>query len=121
MDGIIIFLIIVLGAALISWILMGCPAPRRVDHYHYHKYKMSTDYERLWDLIVNQGVRVVVDHGTEYFRIGEAWRGEDYCSDMIYGIGGEISISKGKEKFINYCTYKGIKFFDLADEVKDTE
>ena len=118
MDIIIIFLILVLGAALIAWIIQGCPAPRRVDHYHYHKYKVSTDYERLWDLIVNQDIHVVIDHGPDcVFRYDEGRRGDEYCRDSIYGIGGKLKVSDGKDKFVHYCGWKNLKFLDIADEV----
>lgn len=116
MEFVWIMLIIVGGAALMTWIISGCPAPKTVNHYHYHKYKRSTDYERLWDLIVNKGEHVIIDHGTSPFRYGEALRGE-YSENNIYGIGENIYVSDGKEKFINYCQWKGIKFLDIADEV----
>ncbi len=117
MEFIIFFLILVLGAALIAWIIQGCPAPRRVDHYHYHRYKRSTDYGHLWDLIVNQGLNVVVDTG-----------GEDDCmrydnghryGNRIYGVNGHYDIEDGKEGFCHYCAWQKLSFFDLADEVKD--
>ena len=119
MEFIAVFLILVLGAALIAWIIQGCPAPRRVDHYHYHRYKVSTDYERLWDLLVNQEMGIVVDHGPGVFRYDEARRGDEYCRDRIYGIGYNGNISDGKDKFIHYCAFKDIKFFDPADEVTE--
>lgn len=120
MELIIFFLILVLGAALIAWIIQGCPAPRRVDHYHYHRYKKSTDYERLWDLLVNYNMHIVVDHGPGVFRYDEARRGNDeYDKDRIYGIGEHMKVSEGKDHFVHYCAYKCIKFFDLADEVTE--
>lgn len=119
MEFITVFLIIVLGAALLAWIIQGCPAPRRVDHYHYHKYKVSTDYERLWDLLVNQEMHVIIDHGPGFLRYDDGHRGDDYCRDSIFGCGPNIKVSDGKEKFIRYCAWKEIKFLDPADEVTE--
>ena len=119
MDSAIwILLIIVIGAMIIAWIGAGCPAPKVVDHHHYHHYKLSTDYEHLWDLIVNQGMHIVIDHGSGPFRFSEGQRGDHYLKDIIYGIDGKIYVSDGMEKFINFCRWKEIKFFDPVDEVK---
>ena len=116
MEAVWIMLIIVGGAVLIAWIVSGCPAPKTVNHYHYHKYKRSTDYERLWDLIVNKGEHVVIDRGEAPFRYGEGMRSPLF-EDKIYGFGENTRISDGKERFINYCRWQEIKFFDIADEV----
>ena len=116
MEVVWIMLIIVSGAVLIAWIVSGCPAPKTVNHYHYHKYKRSTDYERLWDLIVNKGEHVVIDHGEPPFRYGEGMRSTLF-EDKSYGFGENTRISDGKERFINYCRWQEIKFFDIADEV----
>ena len=57
-DFIIISLI--LGIVLVAWaISFGYSCSCRIKNvYHYHEYKISQDYNRLWELI-NSGKHII--------------------------------------------------------------
>ena len=115
----VVFGSIILAAVLVSWILTH--GPKVVVHEHYHKYKESKDYERLWDLIMGQPLGgiidsvVIVDKSSSVFRFGTATKG----SDHIWVGSEKFPIKeKGLKEFVAFCTYKDISFLDLADEVQ---
>lgn len=124
MDGVVLFFSIVFCAAGITTLLFGLYERRKVIHVHVHKYKMSQDFARLWDLI-HDGNRIVYldpDDNSTFRWGGLIW--VRYWHDntkTIYGLGlsSREQDNLTKEKFIGLCQFKGISFFDFADEVKE--
>lgn len=117
-----IFLISIVGAFAIGIIY----AIRGTSHiYHYHTYKKSKDYERLWDLL-QQRWKVFVIYTTNS---GTTWcdmayiRDYEYSDDAtLYGFGSDVRDCwrpENKSKFIGYCMMRDYEFLDPADEVKE--
>lgn len=118
----LIFLIAVIGAFTIG-IIYSIRDTHRV--YHYHTYKKSKDYERLWDLL-QQRWKVFVIYTTNS---GTTWcdmayiRDYEYSDDAtLYGFGIDARDCwkpENKSKFIGYCMMRDYEFLDPADEVKE--
>ena len=123
-DFIIISLI--LGIVLVTWaISFGISASCRIKNvYHYHEYKISQDYNRLWELI-NSGKHII---GIEpkYEDDGSIYRIHPYEIRSYTDFKGEYKIGFiddtlkdcTKESFIGYCQYKNVKFLDFIIEEK---
>lgn len=116
----VIFGSIILAAVLVSWIL--CHGPKIVVHKHIHKYKISKDYSRLWDLIMGQPLGgiiesvVIIDKSSLIYRYNTASRG----SEHIWVGNEKFPIKeKGKKEFIALCIYKDVEFLDLTDEIEE--
>ena len=118
----LVFLVAVIGAFAIGIIY----AIRDTKHvYHYHTYKRSKDYERLWDLL-QQRWKVFVIYTS---KSGVTWCDIGYIRDyeygdeaVLYGFGSDARDywkPENKSKFIGYCMMKDYEFFDPADEVKE--
>lgn len=110
---IIIFFGIILAATIFSLIWVNYPK----HIVHTCDYKKSKDYERLWDLIINQNAEVVIIDYTDRGGIFRYNNGHRY-DDHIYGCGEKFYIKKGKEAFIGYCVYRDIVFLDPIYEKK---
>lgn len=116
----VVFGSIILAAVLVSWILMH--GPKVVIHKHIHKYKLSKDYDRLWDLMMGQAFNgtvdsvAIIDKSSTVFRYGTATKSPEHI-----WLGSEkFPIKeKGKKEFIALCTYKDIEFLDLTDEIEE--
>lgn len=84
---------------------------------HKHQYKVSTDYERLWDLIM-EGRHIVV---LEVDSDGDRWPHmakveRFYDGDFsIYGFGADMGKIYTKEDFVNYCRWKKYEYLDQID------
>lgn len=123
-DFIIISLI--LGIVLVTWaVSFGISASYRIKNvYHYHEYKISQDYNRLWELI-NSGKNII---GIEpkYEDDGSIYRIHPYEIRSYTDFKGEYRIvfiddtlkDCTKESFIGYCQYKNVKFLDFIIEEK---
>ena len=123
-DFIIISLI--LGIVLVAWaISFGVSCSCRIKNvYHYHEYKISQDYNRLWELI-NSGKHII---GIEpkYEDDGSIYRIHPYEIRSYTDFKGEYKIvfiddtlkDCTKESFIGYCQYKNVKFLDFIIEEK---
>ena len=123
-DFIIISLI--LGIVLVTWaISFGVSCSCRIKNvYHYHEYKISQDYNRLWELI-NSGKHII---GIEpkYEDDGSIYRIHPYEIRSYTDFKGEYKIvfiddtlkDCTKESFIGYCQYKNVKFLDFIIEEK---
>ena len=115
------FLILAVGAIAIG-IIYAVRDTSRV--YHYHTYKKSKDYERLWDLLQQRWkvyVMYTTDSGTSFCDLAYI-HDYQYCEPILYGLGGvarEYWRSENKNKFIGYCMMRDYEFFDPADEVKE--
>ena len=123
-DFIIISLI--LGIVLVTWaISFGVSCSCRIKNvYHYHEYKISQDYNKLWELI-NSGKHII---GIEpkYEDDGSIYRIHPYEIRSYTDFKGEYKIvfvddtlkDCTKESFIGYCQYKNVKFLDFIIEEK---
>lgn len=116
---VVVFLSIIVAACLIAWVCTH--GPRIVVHEHIHKYKVSKDYDRLWDLIMGQPFSgtidsvVIVDKSSQIYRYNTASKSPEHI-----WVGSEKfpTKEKGKKEFIALCTYKDIEFLDLTDEIE---
>lgn len=117
-----IFLISIIGAFAIGIIY----AIRGTSHiYHYHTYKKSKDYERLWDLLQQRWKVFVMytnDRGTTWCDIAYIHDYQYSDEPSLFGLGAEARDYwklENKSKFIGYCMMRDYEFFDPADEVKE--
>lgn len=118
------FLILAVGAIVIGIIY----AIRDTSHvYHYHTYKRSKDYERLWDLLQqrwNVFVMYKGKSGTTFCNIAHI-HDYQYCDgSSMQGFGSEALdywMPENKSKFIGYCMMRDYEFLDPADEVKENK
>ena len=115
-------LILMFGAIVIGIIF----AMRSTHHiYHYHTYKRSKDYERLWDLLQQRWKVYVMYTTNSGITICDMAYIHDYqYSDepTLFGLGSEAREYwrlENKNKFIGYCMMRDYEFFDPADEVKE--
>lgn len=77
-----------------------------------HDYKLSTDYERLYDLLdEGRGIIVVDENGWPK----KVTKGKDF-NGMTYYRGLDIPKGCTKEKFLRYCEFAEIRYFDQIDK-----
>lgn len=122
MNDITLFLIvfggIILVAAIISWGLRE----KHIYYTHYCRYKASTDYERLWNLL-HKGSKVIAispdfeDDGS----LKRLWPSEVRLYTTLRGVDrivldGECLDDITKEKFLGYCQYKNIQYLDFIED-----
>ena len=118
----VVFLSIVIAGCLISWVCMH--GPKVVIHEHIHKYKISKDYDRLWDLIMGQPLGgtiesvAIVDRSSTIYRYNTASKSFD---NIWIGCEKFPIKEKGKKEFVALCTYKNIEFLDFAEEINAEE
>ena len=118
----LVFLVAVIGAFAIGIIY----AIRDTKHvYHYHTYKRSKDYERLWDLLQQRWkvfVMYTTNSGTTWCDIARIHYYEYGDEAALFGFGHEARDywkPENKSKFIGYCMMRDYEFLDPADEVKE--
>ena len=121
-DFIIISLI--LGIVLVTWaVSFGISASCRIKNvYHYHEYKISQDYNKLWELI-NSG-KHIIGIETKYEDDGSIYRiypyeiraYTNYKGVYVIGITYEFLNDCSKESFIGFCQYKNVMFLDFIIE-----
>lgn len=77
-------------------------------------YKVSKDYNRLYDL-VNSGQTVLTRDGDKTDKFSRmfyhSWKGRD----NTYYLGNSRETITDKEKFVLYCQFKDIEFLDFVD------
>ena len=77
-------------------------------------YKVSKDYDRLYDLL-NNGQTVLTRNGYKVDKYNRwfynSWKGRD----DIYYLSNNREIIEDKEKFVFYCKFKDIEFLDFVD------
>lgn len=77
-------------------------------------YKVSKDYDRLYDLL-NNGQTVLTRKGDKADKFSRwfynSWKGRD----DIYYLNNDRETIEDKEKFVFYCKFKGIEFLDFVD------
>lgn len=89
----------------------------------YHQYEVSSDYHRLWNLLM-EGRKVILLDYNVYFDKHGIWN----CNlaqfktlsngeRIIWGFGTDVNDFKNcdEQDFINYCTWKKVKFLDQVD------
>ena len=114
MSSEVIFLIIFLSIILASVVITALVTRKSKRIVYEHTYKVSKDYERLWDLVVVRGAMVCrMDPNSGFYF--DAVKLSSIDSDRILGFPNELYVSSGKERFIAYCTYKNISFLDFTD------
>jgi hypothetical protein len=107
------------GLTLIMLTIMFLPLfieQKKVVHTHEHKYKVSTDFERLWDLLM-EGRHIVV---FEVDKDGERWphmaKINKWYDGEITFLGFGLDMNHGKhytkEDFVNYCKWKKYEYLD---------
>ena len=118
----LVFLVAVIGAFAIVIIY----SIRDTKHvYHYHTYKRSKDYERLWDLLQQRWkvfVMYTTNSGTTWCDIARIHDYEYGDEHALFGFGHEAREywrPENKSKFIGYCMMKDYEFLDPADEIKE--
>lgn len=120
MSNTVLFLIIfgsiMLFACVFTWMVMY--GPRVVVHKHYHDYKWSKDFSRLWWLINNVNIKDIVIRTEPHsvFRYDTIWR---YHNGDIIVLGEHFDPKKNTEEdFIVLCKYKKIEFLEPIIEDK---
>ena len=125
-EFIIILGLIILGVVLVAWaISFGVSCSCRIKNvYHYHEYKISQDYNRLWELI-NAGTHVIgiapiIEDDGSIYRICpyEIRSYTNFKGELVTAFIDDVLKDCTKERFIGYCQYKNIKFLDFIIEEK---
>ena len=125
-EFIIILGLIILGVVLVAWaISFGYSYSCRIKNvYHYHEYKISQDYNRLWELI-NAGTHVIgiapiIEDDGSIYRICpyEIRSYTNFKGELVTAFIDDVLKDCTKERFIGYCQYKNIKFLDFIIEEK---
>ena len=125
-EFIIILGLIILGVVLVAWaISFGYSYSCRIKNvYHYHEYKISQDYNKLWQL-VNAGTHIiaiapVIENDGSIYRICpyEIRSYTNFKGELVTVFIDDVLKDCTKERFIGYCQYKNIKFLDFIIEEK---
>lgn len=123
-EFIIIFSLLILGIVLVAWaISFAMSRGNRIKNvYHYHEYKISQDYNKLWELINSGnhiiGIEVEYEDDGSIYRIYpcEIRAYTNYNGVYTIAIAYEFLKNCNKERFIGYCQYKNIQFLDFIIE-----
>ena len=121
----IFFFVIVVLALLGTAVIYLLVCPKAHTHYHYYEYKSSKNYDRLYDLLVNNGTPVILvvrDKNGDVRRYTSAhpsvfkeYGREEYFLDERDG----AMRFTDKKSFIGYCQYRDIEFLDMAKEINE--
>lgn len=120
MDVFMLVIGIVLAVAGLLCLYLG---PRRVItttvNKVVHEYNTSTDYERLYDLLMG-GMNIIVIMDNGYPTLAKA---VDGCTisgipvKKFYGFGVDNQLDGcTKEKFILFCKFYEVKYLDQIDK-----
>jgi len=108
--GIFVFLVLGLGIGL------ALQGPRRVINVMEHSYAASKDYERLWQLLINERRTIIVLREQQAYVVHRKDTSDGWT---IIGLGMYKEFRNiPKEKFIGYCQYEGVAFLDQIDRYK---
>ncbi len=115
----VIFLIFVLGLGL--GILINDVARKNIKSADKNDvttvcfdYKVSKDYDRLYDLL-NNGQAVLTRKGDEIDKFGRMFYNSWKSYDNIYYLNNNRETIENKEWFVFYCRFKNIEFLDFVD------
>ena len=123
-EFIIIFGLLILGIVLVAWAVSFAMSrgDRIKNVYHYHEYKISQDYNKLWELI-NSGINIIgiepkyKDDGSIYRIYPYEIRAyTNYNGVHVIAITYDFLNDCSKERFIGYCQYKKVMFLDFIIE-----
>lgn len=112
---------IILATAGLVCMYLG---PRRVTttaiNKVEHEYKTSTDYDRLYDLLM-EGREIIILNGNSKYpslaSVAEGCTSYDKVVKRFYGFGINHPLDDcTKEKFILYCQFHDIKYLDQIDK-----
>lgn len=92
-----------------------------------HEYKTSTDYDRLYDLLMEGRSIILLNNKNGYPTLASAMNGYDRTLDgrtldgktvkKFYGFGTDHPLDGcTKEKFILFCQFHEIKYLDQIDK-----
>jgi hypothetical protein len=121
MDVFMLVIGIVLAVAGLLCLYLG---PRRVItttvNKVEHEYNTSTDYERLYDLLM-EGRTIIILKGTSlYPTLANVWDGSTISGRPVkkfYGFGVDNPLDGcTKEKFILFCKFYEVKYLDQIDK-----
>lgn len=119
----IAMLIIGIGLAIAGLLCMYL-GPRRVIttaiNKVEHEYKTSTDYDRLYDLLM-EGREIIIINGDSKYpslaSVSEGYTSYDKVIKRFYGFGINHPLDDcTKEKFILFCQFHEIKYLDQIDK-----
>lgn len=81
-----------------------------------HDYKKSTDYGRLYDLLM-EGRKVIIFDGSDYPSLASTWKfnGNLLFHGFKLGRSNELDDCT-KEKFILYCKLYDVSYLDQIDK-----
>jgi hypothetical protein len=121
MDVFMLVIGIILATAGLVCMYLG---PRRVItttvNKVEHEYKTSTDYERLYDLLM-EGREIIIIKGTSlYPTLANVWDGNTLSGRPVkkfsgFGIDNPLDDCT-KEKFILFCKFHEVKYLDQIDK-----
>lgn len=119
---------IILAVAGIICMYLG---PRRVVttvvNKVEHEYKASTDYDRLYDLLMEGRNIILLNNKSGYPTLASVLKDYNYTPNgkavkKFYGFGSDHPLDNcTKEKFILFCKFHEIKYFDQVDKYLTTE
>ncbi len=92
-----------------------------------HEYKTSTDYDRLYDLLMEGRNIILLNNKNGYPTLASVMNGYDYTLydrtldgktvKKFYGFGSDHPLDGcTKEKFILFCQFHEIKYLDQVDK-----
>ena len=85
-----------------------------------HEYKTSTDYDRLYDLLM-EGREIIILNGNSKYpslaSVSEGYTSYDKVVKRFYGFGINHPLDDcTKEKFILFCQFYNITYLDQIDK-----
>jgi hypothetical protein len=118
-------LMLIIGIALaIAGLICMYLGPRRVTtttiNKVEHEYKTSTDYDRLYDLLMEGRDIIIINGNGKYPSLASVVDGCTSYGKVVkrfYGFGINHPLDDcTKEKFILFCQFNEIKYFDQIDK-----
>ena len=116
---------LIIGIALaIAGLICMYLGPRRVTtttiNKVEHEYKASTDYDRLYDLLMEGRDIIILNGNGKYPSLASVVDGCTSYGKVVkrfYGFGINHPLDDcTKEKFILFCQFHEIKYFDQIDK-----
>lgn len=81
-----------------------------------HDYKKSTDYDRLYDLLM-EGRKVIIFDDSEYPSLASTWEYNGTLEFHGFELGRRDELTNcTKDKFILYCKLYNVSYLDQIDK-----
>lgn len=108
----LVFDIVLFGVLAALW--FSCPSRVVTETVTKveHDYKLSTDYERLYDLL-DEGRGIIVLDENGYPR--KVTKGKNLNGEVYYW-GLDIPRGCTREKFLRYCEFAELRYFDQIEK-----